>query len=180
MKVRRSLFRIPLLAALVGTARLVHAGDSNSSAMLSLSDYIRPMVGTKGEEGNPYPGASARFGMIQISPDTDTTNWDTDSGYAYEDPTILDFSLTHLTGTGCPDLGDFVFMPQVEIQDFISGTKDHPDGGYQSPYSHNEELASAGYYRVKLQKSGVLAEMAACFRKPELLANNAKYLHRYG
>jgi putative alpha-1,2-mannosidase len=74
-----------------------------------LSDYIRPFVGTQGQ-GNTYPGPSAPFGMIQISPDTDITNWDTDSGYEYTDPTILGFSLTHLSGTGCPDLGDFLFM----------------------------------------------------------------------
>jgi predicted alpha-1,2-mannosidase len=129
------------------------------AAELHLFDYIRPMVGTKGEEGNTYPGPSAPFGMVQISPDTDTTNWETDSGYAYADPTIMGFSLTHLTGTGCPDLGDFLFMPQVGRQDFFAGTKDHPEDGYQSAYSHSDESASAGYYQVKLQKPGVLAEM---------------------
>ena len=117
------------------------------------------MVGTKGEEGNTYPGPSAPFGMVQISPDTDTTNWETDSGYAYADPTIMGFSLTHLTGTGCPDLGDFLIMPQVGRQDFVAGTKDHPEDGYQSIYSHSDESASAGYYQVKLQKPNVLAEM---------------------
>jgi predicted alpha-1,2-mannosidase len=119
------------------------------------------MVGTKGEEGNTYPGPSAPFGLVQISPDTDCTNWETDSGYAYADPTILGFSLTHLTGTGCPDLGDYLFMPQAGRQDFICGSKDRPDEGYQSTYSHDDELASAGYYQVKLQKSGVLAELTA-------------------
>jgi predicted alpha-1,2-mannosidase len=152
---------ILLFAALFGLVPLVHAGDSNFARSPSLSDYIRPMVGTKGEEGNTYPGPSAPFGSIQISPDTDTTNWETDSGYDYSDPTILGFSLTHLTGTGCPDLGDFLFMPQVGRQEFIAGSKDQPEAGYQSAYLHNEESASAGYYRVKLRKSGVLAEMTA-------------------
>jgi predicted alpha-1,2-mannosidase len=161
MKTHHTLLRIPLWAALVGFGMLTHAADSNSPRTSSWSDYIRPMVGTKGEEGNTYPGPSAPFGMIQISPDTDTTNWETDSGYDYADPTILGFSLTHLTGTGCPDLGDFLFMPQVERQDFVPGTKDHPKDGYQSAYSHDDELASAGYYKVKLQKSAVLAEMTA-------------------
>jgi predicted alpha-1,2-mannosidase len=126
-----------------------------------LSDYIRPMVGTKGEEGNTYPGPSAPFGMIQISPDTDITNWNTCSGYAYADPTIMGFSLTHLTGTGCPDLGDFLFMPQVGKPALVAGHKDHPEEGYQSTYSHDDESASAAYYRLKLLKSGVLAEMTA-------------------
>lgn len=104
---------------------------------------------------------AAPFGMVQISPDTDITNWDTDSGYEYTDPTILGFSLTHLSGTGCPDLGDFLFMPQVGKPEFISGAKDHPEEGYQSAFSHADESATAGYYKVKLQKSGVTAELTA-------------------
>src|ERR1022692_2999326 len=141
---------------------LLAAGSTgvNAKDQMTLSDYVRPFVGAQGE-GNTYPGPSAPFGMIQISPDTDKTNWDTDSGYEYKDPTILGFSLTHLTGTGCPDLGDFLFMPQVGREDFVSGTKDHPEEGYQSAFSHDDETASAGYYRVKLQKSGTTVELAA-------------------
>lgn len=131
-----------------------------ASAETRLSDYIRPFVGTEGE-GNTYPGPSAPFGMMQLSPDTDTTNWGTASGYEYTDPTIQGFSLTHLSGTGCPDLGDFLFVPQVGSPYGEPGTKDHPEAGYQSTYSHNDEVASAGYYKVKLQKSGVTAELTA-------------------
>lgn len=125
-----------------------------------MSDYVRPFVGTQGE-GNTFPGPSAPFGMIQLSPDTDTKNWDTDSGYEYTDPTILGFSLTHLSGTGCPDLGDFLFVPQVGQPAFVPGTKDHPEEGYQSTFSHAAESATVGYYRVKLQKSGVTTELTA-------------------
>src|SRR5580692_6999630 len=118
------------LILMAGCFIRAHAEDPSH-----LSDYIRPMVGTQGGEGNTYPGPSAPFGMIQISPDTDVTNWNTDSGYAFEDPTILGFSLTHLTGTGCPDLGDFLFMPQVGNPAFVCGQKTHPEEGYQSAYS---------------------------------------------
>src|ERR1035438_463048 len=137
-----------ILALFAASASIGYSAEKPSR----LSDYIRPFVGAQGE-GNTYPGPSAPFGMIQISPDTDKTNWDTDSGYEYTDPTILGFSLTHLTGTGCPDLGDFLFMPQVGRQDFVAGTKDHPEEGYQSTFSHDDEAASTGYYKVKLQKS---------------------------
>lgn len=132
----------------------------NAEEKSHLSDYISPFVGAQGE-GNTYPGPSAPFGMIQISPDTDTTNWDTDSGYEYTDPTIQGFSLTHLTGTGCPDLGDFLFMPQVGKPALVAGMKDKPEEGYQSTFSHTNESAAAGYYQVKLQKSGVTAELTA-------------------
>ncbi|HEY2328705.1 MAG TPA: GH92 family glycosyl hydrolase, partial [Verrucomicrobiae bacterium] len=148
------MFLKPLLAAALLCAMASAKADSG------LSGYVRPFVGAKGE-GNTFPGPSVPFGMVQISPDTDTTNWDTDSGYEYTDPTIMGFSLTHLSGTGCPDLGDFLFMPQIGKPEFISGTKDHPETGYQSLFSHADESAAAGYYKVKLQKSGVTTELTA-------------------
>src|SRR5690349_25086004 len=98
-----------ILAALIVLSSSVYAGSKDPAR---LSDYVRPFVGTEGE-GNTYPGPSAPFGMVQLSPDTDTTNWATASGYEYSDPTIHGFSLTHLSGTGVPDLGDFLFVPQV-------------------------------------------------------------------
>jgi len=128
-----------------------------------LSSYIRPLIGTHGE-GNVYPGPSAPFGMVQLSPDTDKVLWATASGYEYSDPTILGFSLTHLSGTGIPDLGDFLFIPQVGKPELVCGDKEHPEQGYQSPFSHEDEYASAGYYRVKLQKSGVTTELTAGVR----------------
>jgi predicted alpha-1,2-mannosidase len=158
----RHLSEIALLAAAMAAFGLSARGRASGVMEQSrLSDYIRPFVGTEGGEGNTYPGPSSPFGMIQISPDTDKTNWDMDSGYLYTDPTILGFSLTHLSGTGCPDLGDFLFMPQVGKPALVSGTKDHPDQGYQSLFSHADESAAAAYYKVKLQKSGVTAELTA-------------------
>src|SRR5262252_3002343 len=109
------------LLFLVVTFCFVSSGlEVQAASQPRLSDYIRPFVGTQGE-GNTYPGPSAPFGMVQLSPDTDKTNWDTASGYEYTDPTILGFSLTHLSGTGIPDLGDFLFMPQIGNPQFISG-----------------------------------------------------------
>ena len=100
-----------------------------------LSDYVRPFVVTKGE-GNTYPGPSAPFGMIQLSPDTDRDLWDTASGYEYTDTSIMGFTLTHLNGTGIPDLGDFLFMPQIGEPKLVAGTKENPDAGYRARFSH--------------------------------------------
>jgi predicted alpha-1,2-mannosidase len=124
------------------------------------TDYVRPFVGTQGE-GNTFPGPSAPFGMVQLSPDTEKELWETASGYEYSDPTIFGFSLTHLTGTGIPDLGDFLFVPQIGEAKLTSGTKGDAASGYLSTYSHDDESALAGYYKVKLQKPGVTVELAA-------------------
>jgi predicted alpha-1,2-mannosidase len=151
-------------ARIPGLSLLLLAGFIGiASAESRLSDYVRPLVGTADNEGNTFPGPSAPFGMVQISPDTTScvTNWETCAGYSYNDPAILGFSLTHLSGTGCPDLGDFLFVPQVGKPSFVRGDADHPDTGYQSAYSHADESASAGYYRVKLLKSGVTVELTA-------------------
>lgn len=148
-------FAVLVAVAVTSTAEFAVAGSAER-----LSDYVCPFVGAQGE-GNTFPGPSAPFGMVQISPDTDITNWDTDSGYEYNDPTIQGFSLTHLSGTGCPDLGDFLFVPQVGKPAFVVGEKDHPEEGYQSAFSHDDEVAAAGYYRVKLQKPGVTVELTA-------------------
>ncbi len=158
MNLRNLLFSTT--GALAVSSILAFGVVSRAAAAAPLADYVRPFVGAQGE-GNTFPGPSAPFGMVQISPDTDTTNWNTDSGYEYTDPTIMGFSLTHLSGTGCPDLGDFLFMPQVGNPEYVVGAKDHPEQGYQSLFSHSDEEASPGYYKVKLQKSGVVAELTA-------------------
>ncbi|HEY2799543.1 MAG TPA: GH92 family glycosyl hydrolase [Chthoniobacterales bacterium] len=136
------------------------SGPAAEAPVTRLSAYVRPFVGTEGE-GNTYPGPSAPFGMMQLSPDTDKELWETASGYEYSDPTIFGFSLTHLSGTGIPDLGDFLFVPQVGDVKLTSGTKGDATSGYLSAYSHQDEKASAGYYEVKLQKSGVTVELTA-------------------
>src|SRR6266542_3235655 len=147
-----------VLAATLLLLGLIAFTDANAKEPNRFVDYVRPFVGTEGE-GNTYPGPSAPFGMIQLGPDTDNELWETASGYEYSDSTIMGFSLTHLSGTGIPDLGDFLFMPQIGKPKLVPGIKADPDSGYRSRYSHTEEEASAGYYKVKLQKSGVTVEL---------------------
>ena len=116
-----------------------------------LIDDVNPFVGTDGF-GNIYPGAQVPFGGIQISPDTNDKDYDTAAGYKYSQPTIQGFSLTHLSGTGIPDLGDFLFLPGV-------GENTAP-----SRFVHDQEWAHPGYYGVLLQDSGIKAEMTAADR----------------
>ncbi len=126
-----------------------------SCARLSVPDPISvadPFVGT-GFHGHTYPGATAPFGMVQLSPDTRNTTWDGSSGYHQSDSAILGFSHTHLSGTGCQDLGDFLFLP------FIGG-----DLPASLPFSHEDEQASPGYYRVDFPKSGMTVELTATTR----------------
>lgn len=119
-----------------------------------------PMVGTDGH-GHAYPGATVPFGMVQLSPDTRTITWDGCSGYHYTDSVIQGFSHTHLSGTGAACLGDVLLMPTVGNVNFNVGS---PDDGYASKFSHAQERALPGYYRVFLQTPKVLAELTATER----------------
>jgi predicted alpha-1,2-mannosidase len=150
-------------SAIVGSGDFLKAADATPEDKTPLVDYVRPFVGTQGE-GNTYPGPTAPFGMVQLGPDTDKVLWDTASGYEYSDPTILGFSMTHLSGTGIPDMGDFLFMPQIGKPELTSGDKKNPKAGYQSTFSHSDESASVGYYQVRLLKSGVNVELTASER----------------
>ncbi len=132
-------------------------------AQEKLIDYVNPFVGTDGF-GNVYPGAQIPFGGIQISPDTDDDDYDVAAGYKYNKPTIMGFSLTHLSGTGIPDLGDFLFIPGTGEIKSAAGSHSDPDSGFRSRYSHERESASPGYYCVELSDYGVTAEMTAASR----------------
>lgn len=115
-----------------------------------LAAKVNPLIGTSAH-GHTYPGACNPFGMVQLSPDTGTDGWDWCSGYHYSDNSIMGFSHTHLDGTGCADLGDFLFMPTTGALQFEPGSKENPDEGYRSRFSHDQEKACAGFYGVYLK-----------------------------
>ena len=160
MVMKRS-FLIALLA--VGIIAPSAAARKSAVVKKTPADYVNPFVGTDGF-GNVYPGAQLPFGGIQISPDTDEHYYDCASGYKWNRNSIQGFSLTHLSGTGIPDLGDFLFMPGVGTAKLEPGTDDAPDTGYRSRFSHSEETAVPGYYGVTLADYGVRAEMTAAVR----------------
>jgi predicted alpha-1,2-mannosidase len=129
---------------------------------------VDPFVGTGGH-GHTFPGASLPFGMVQLSPDTRLAGWDGCSGYHYSDQLIYGFSHTHLSGTGISDYGDVLLMPTVgPVQ--LNALPGDAGGGYASHFSHQNEFASPGYYSVRLDDSGVRAELTATLRAG---------LHRY-
>ncbi|HNY07895.1 MAG TPA: GH92 family glycosyl hydrolase, partial [Bacteroidales bacterium] len=133
--------------------------------------YVNPFIGTQ-EMGHTFPGACVPFGMVQLSPDTDTIPYEKDgkynpdvyrycAGYQYNDKTIVGFSHTHLSGTGHSDLGDFLLMPTTGKLKLNPGEASKPGSGYRSHFSHENEKAEPGYYRVKLNDYDINAELTA-------------------
>jgi predicted alpha-1,2-mannosidase len=101
------------------------------------------------------------FGMIQWSPDTDKGFGKDERGsYLYADTAIRGFSLTHLSGPGCPVFGDVPIMPIVG-QLGVSPASD--PNAYLAKFSHAQEKASAGSYEVSLE-TGVKVQLTVTER----------------
>ncbi len=136
--------------------------------------HVDPMIGTQ-RMGHVYPGASAPFGMVQLSPDTDTIPYAVDgkynpevyrtcAGYQYDDSTIVGFSHTHFSGTGHSDLGDVLLMPTQGPLQMNPGTAADPKSGFRSVFHHATEKATPGRYEVLLEDHGIKAELTATTR----------------
>jgi predicted alpha-1,2-mannosidase len=135
---------LPVLAVPAGVARAASstAATSNPTAG-GPAAMVDTLVGTGAGSVQPgavdtFPGASMPFGMIQWSPDTSPDRTD-GGGYAYADRRILGFSLTHLSGPGCPYFGDVPILP-------VAGSAPAAPGGVTEAFSHRTEHASPGRY----------------------------------
>ena len=144
---------IPVMLALFTLGACTFSQSSESKT--DYTQLVNPFIGTD-FTGNTYPGAQAPFGMVQLSPDNGLAGWDRISGYFYPDSTIAGFSHTHLSGTGAGDLYDVLFMPVTLPYKEAQG-----ELGIHSKFSHQDEEASAGYYRVKLQDYNINVELTA-------------------
>jgi len=125
-----------------------------------LINYVNTFIGTGGH-GHTYPGATLPFGMMQLSPDTRLEGWDGCSGYHFTDEYIYGFSHTHLSGTGISDYGDVLLMPTDRIN-FNNGA--NGKAGYRAHFSHDNENASPGYYKIKLDSTNIDVELTVSLR----------------
>jgi predicted alpha-1,2-mannosidase len=144
------------------------------SQQKDFTQYVDPLIGTQ-KMGHTYPGATVPFGSVQVSPDTDTIPLFTNgkynpdvykycAGYNYDDNTIVGFSHTHFSGTGHSDLGDFLIMPTTGTLQLNPGTKDAPQNGFRSRFSHSSEIAKPDYYKVRLDDNNIIAELTTTTR----------------
>jgi putative alpha-1,2-mannosidase len=131
-----------------------------SFAQRSNISYVDPFIGTTkskaltnwGGNGGTYPGAAAPSGSIQISPETRITGA---KGYDYSDHSIYFFSCyKHLSGFPEGSSGQIFVMPVEENKAFESGK-------YSRAFSHQEEQATPGYYKVVFNDNQTIVEAAA-------------------
>jgi predicted alpha-1,2-mannosidase len=143
--------RTTILTALLATLALAGV-PGVAAAAADPTTEVNPFIGTE-NFGNTFPGASLPFGMVQVSPDNGGQG-----GYDYSRNYIYGFSQTHLSGVGCGVLGELPMMPTTGA--VASGNVND----YRSTFSHDNEQARPGDYRVHLDRYDVEAELTATTR----------------
>ncbi|HEV2635108.1 MAG TPA: lectin [Actinocrinis sp.] len=126
------------------------AGAVRPALVTAPASLVNPFIGTT-HAADDFPGADAPFGMVQWSPDTPSRP--DGGGYEYNDSSITGFSLTHIAGPGCGAAGDIPILPTVGS---ISTSA-------TDAFSHSNESASPGYYKVALS-NGVTTQLTATTR----------------
>jgi alpha-1,2-mannosidase, putative len=110
--------------------------------------YIRTWdVRTWGAE--VFPGSSLPNAMVQLSP---VTQFRSGAGYQYEDTVIYGFSHTN------KGHWNLLHIPLLPVTGEITPSD------YASAFSHEQEAASPGYYRVFLKTYGIDAELTSTLR----------------
>ena len=145
-------------------------GNNVLKAQKTPADYVNPFIGASTSAGaagiyhglgKTFPGATTPYGLVQVSPNT-ITGGDNGSGYSYEHTSIEGFAFTQMSGIGWyGDLGNFLVMPSTGELKTSAGKAGMNHDGYRSTYDKASEIASAGYYSVKLTDKDILAEMTA-------------------
>ena len=121
-----------------------------------LARHVDPYIGCS-YNGHCFAAACVPFGMVQAGPDTGFLWWDYCSGYRYADTNILGFTQTHLSGTGCGDLGDLRLMP-------FTGAVDLTRTNFASAYRKETQTARPGFYEVTLHDNHAKVSIAAAKR----------------
>ena len=132
-----------------------------TATVASPSALVNPFMGT-GVGGaavgnvNASPAADVPFGMMQWGPDT-SPHRASGGGYAFGDTAVSGFSVTHLSGPGCPALGDIPILPTVGA---LGANPDQTT----ARFDHTSEHAAPGRYAVALTDPKVNVELAVTTR----------------
>ena len=132
----------------------VFAIPTNGDAQEDLTRFVDPRIGTDGH-GHVFMGANVPFGFTQLGPTEPNRGWDWCSGYHASDSVLLGFAHTHLSGTGCGDLGDIRFLPVAS------------SAARHYLFTHDDEECRPGYYSLLLRDGRqpvVKAELTATLR----------------
>lgn len=156
--------RLSLLITLVVASCMAATAVLAQSAS-GLRKYVEPRVGTAHCRYFHFAPGALPFGMAKPGPSTNGHYGNADgwqaTGYDYRDTSIESFPCTHEFQVGgisvMATTGRLVTVPGDTTEAGIAA-------GYRSHFSHDDEVATAGYYSVLLQDYGIKAELTATQR----------------
>jgi predicted alpha-1,2-mannosidase len=125
----------------------------NLNGQIKPVDLVDPFIDTHNSRWFYFNSASRPFGMVNLSPDTNTSKtWS--SGYLYDSKTIRCFSHVHawqLAGVAVmPTTGKFKGNLGMDA--------------YRSSFSHEGEIAKPGYHKVYLKDYDIKVELTSTDR----------------
>ena len=126
-------------------------------AQEKLVDHVDPLMGSHDSRWIMFPGPTLPFGMVKLSPDNQELGWK--AGYEYNLDNLAGFSHIHSW-----TMAGLMTVPTTGPLKIRPGTEKHPERGYRSRFSHDNETASPGYYSVFLDDYGVKAELTTTMR----------------
>ncbi|MEM1135404.1 MAG: GH92 family glycosyl hydrolase [Bacteroidota bacterium] len=142
MKIRLSLLSIVAVFII---------NSCNYESETDYTELVYPHLDSVNSRWFFFNSATRPFGMINLSPDTDTEGtWG--SGYLYNSDTIRGFSHVHawqLSGVSLLPVGN------LELSDRVN---------YFSPFSHENETVKPGYHKVLLERYNITAELTSTLR----------------
>lgn len=129
----------------------------------SVLAYVDPNIGTAHSRWFFYTPASVPFGMAKLAPSTDGSygnkqGWEA-VGYDSRHSSIEGFACLHEF-----QIGGFLISAITGKLQTVPGVLEDPESGYRSRFDKKDEVASPGYYKVKLKDHDITAELTATAR----------------
>ncbi len=123
----------------------------------TLADYVDTRIGTAHSRWMIAPGPWMPFSMVKMSPDNQNAGWQ--AGYQPTFESVGTFSHIHEWTMG--GLGIFASNGRLKTK---IGDEHIPSSGYRSPIQKKFEEAPIGYYKTRLLKYNINAEVTATTR----------------
>lgn len=130
------------------------------SAAQDVLKYVDPNIGTAHSRWFFFTPAAVPHGMAKLAPSTNgsygnPSGWEA-VGYDVRHNSIESFVHFHEW-----QVGGVAVMPATGPLQVKPGLLENTDSGYRSPFNRKNETATAGYYKVLLDKYKVTAELTA-------------------
>lgn len=139
------------------------ACKSPEKAETDFTQYVKPNIGTAHSRYFFYTPAAMPFGMAKLAPSTNGSYGNKDGWEA------VGYDERHTSIEGFPNFHEFqvggvTFAPTVGTLQTQPGIMEDPESGYRSRFDHQDEFATAGYYKVLLKDYNITAELTATER----------------